>query len=231
MGLFKSNFLRRAKKFSPFEVREYIPYAESLVDMAEPVNKRHLGLKLVLISDTHGYLTFGDRRLETFLDKVGEFDLCLILGDLDRGDLDRIVDCIPRERICCVPGNHDIKGIYKEYGIRNLEGRVIKYKGVKIAGIGGSFRYKEADFPSHTQYESIRLADSMKAADILITHDISFNPQGARNGHEGLVGITKYICENRVQWHFHGHIHNPYTAEYPNGTRERSVLNLDYIEV
>ena len=49
--------------------------------------------------------------------------------------------------------------------------------------------------------------------------------------HQVLFGITYYLYKNKVPYHIHGHLHNPYKQEMINGTKEISVYMYEYIEL
>lgn len=49
--------------------------------------------------------------------------------------------------------------------------------------------------------------------------------------YQGLFGITYYLFKNKVPYHIHGHIHNPYRKELLNGTKEISIYMYEYIEL
>ncbi len=224
-------FLKKAKKFSPFEIQEYRELEKTLKGSAVGVEKRPLGLRLVIISDTHGILAYG-KGFEAFMKRVIEYDLCVLLGDITSAEVEVILGIVPKEKIIAVRGNHDSFDVYESYGIENISGSVYTYKGVRIAGIEGSFRYKDEDFPSFTQRESLELACSMEqGADVVISHDRVFSPDEDNLVRAGLIGITYYICKNAVQWHIHGHIHKSYEDIYCNGTAEKSVYQCEYVEI
>ena len=69
-------FLKKAAKFDPFEIKKYDELFCHLKDNAQQVGFEKLGLKLLVISDTHVYFAFGENRLPYYLDTIGEFDLC-----------------------------------------------------------------------------------------------------------------------------------------------------------
>lgn len=229
--MLKRSFLSAAKKWSSFEIDAYADYVKELEQNAHPVTYTPLGIKAVVISDTHGHLAFGDHRLERFLDRVGEFDLCLLLGDIEPEEMGRICDCIPREKILGVLGNHDVPTLYKSFRIKDISGKAVRYKGLTIGGIGGSFRYKDADFPSLTNYQSLVLAEKMPSADILITHDTAFNCNYRDPAHSGLAGISHCIFKKGARLHFHGHIHSSYEKRYSNGAIEKSICLAECLEI
>lgn len=186
-------FLKKAAKFEPFEIKKYDELFCHLKDNAQQVGFEKLGLKLLVISDTHGYFAFGENRLPNYLDTIGEFDLCVLLGDVHPAEMPLILDCIPREKIIALKGNHDSFSVYSDFGVRDIAGTDFEYKGVRFVGIDGSFKYKKEQFPSHTQYESLREARCLPVADVLLTHDVMLSDFERELAHAGLIGITYYI--------------------------------------
>lgn len=224
-------FLKKASKYDTLDSVLYEELVQYYEKKAELVTPQKLGLKLIVISDTHGDLAF-DNRFAKFMDGVPEYDLVIILGDIYSYEIDKIVDIIPTERIIALRGNHDKFDIYDKYGIKNINGQVYDYNGVKFIGIEGSFKYKDASFPSYTHYESLVLATSMpQDADVLLTHDSMFRENKYDTAHIGLAGITYYLFENKTKWHIHGHIHKSYQSNYSNGCIEKSVYGCEYIEI
>lgn len=224
-------FIKKAVKWDPFEIRKYEELYNDLFARKVFVRPRQFGMKLIVISDTHGYLAFDKSRFPSFLDSVGEYDLCLLLGDIHLAEMPIILDCIPIEKIIAVKGNHDMFDIYSKFGVRDISGNSYEYNGVRFVGLDGSFKYKSEPFPSHTQYESLVIANRLPKADVLLSHDIMLSNFDREPAHSGLIGITYYIYANSVQWHFHGHIHKSYESEYLNGSREKSVYLCEYVEI
>ena len=224
-------FIKKAKKFSSFELERYNEYAQYLKENKKQAQTRKLGLKLIVISDTHGHFAFSEDRLPVFLDSVPEYDLCVLLGDIHPYDLKQIVEMIPKERILTIRGNHDEFELYEREGIKEMSGRTVSYKGATFAGVEGSFRYKDRVFPSFTQYESLYQLEDMKRADVLLTHDCMFEHSKNEAAHTGLIGITRFIYTYAPVWHIHGHLHLSYQKDYDNGTKEKCVYLCEYMEI
>jgi predicted phosphodiesterase len=101
-------------------------------------------LAILFIADTHGDLAFHSGRL----DNLPHFDICILLGDHSAHDLAVIKEKIDPRKIFGVLGNHDLKDLYKNAGIKDLNGvhLALKIKGRRLvlAGLGGSFKYKDS---------------------------------------------------------------------------------------
>lgn len=186
-------------------------------------------IKIIIITDTHN--TLRENEFREFISNCGEYDICLLLGDFGFNDLPIILRYIDKKKIYALLGNHDYNYI-KEYELNNLNGNVIDINGVRLLGIQGSFKYKPSDFPSFSQKESILFLSDKPEVDVLVSHDIRFNSMAERDpAHQGLFGITYYLFKNRVPYHIHGHIHNPYKRDMINGTKEISSFMYEYIEL
>lgn len=186
-------------------------------------------IKLIIISDTHNTLKENDFKL--FISNHSDYDICLLLGDFGYRDLPIILKYVDKKKIYALLGNHDHNYI-KEYNLNNLNGNIININGVKLLGIEGSFKYKPSDFPSFSQIESIEFLNDKEEVDILVSHDTKFNSDRENDpAHQGLFGITYYLFKNKVPYHIHGHIHEPYMSTMINGTKEISAFNYQYIEL
>jgi len=205
--------------------------ANELLKTAKRVKPKKLGLELIVVSDTHGDLGFGN-KFEEFFATVRAYDLCVILGDLCPYELERILKLVPKDKLLALRGNHDRPDLLDQFGIQNLNGKTVTKCGVTFAGIEGSFRYKSGEWPMYTHFESLLLATGMRGgADVLLTHDRAFLEEAYDHAHAGLMGITYYLFTHAVPLHIHGHIHKSYRKEYPNGTVEHSVYGLEYLEI
>ncbi len=119
----------------------------------------------LFITDTHNCLAYTDKYIN-YLKSLnqGDYDICLILGDLSGLDFDAIKSIIPDEKLYGIVGNHDSINALEVNNIKNINGQVIECKGVKIAGIMGSNRYKSGDYGMMTQEECMDLARNMDEA-------------------------------------------------------------------
>lgn len=192
-------------------------------------NKLPNSIRLIIITDTHNMLD--ENQLIEVIKKHSNYDVCILLGDHSDTDIQKVMKYIPREKIYALLGNHDINYI-DNYNLNNLNGRIININGVKILGIQGSFKYKPADFPSFTQEESIKFLINKEQTDILISHDGPFDDNMINNpAHQGLFGITYYLFKNKVKYNIHGHLHNNYDKILTNGTIEKCLYGINYIEL
>lgn len=193
-------------------------------------------MKLLCCADLHNSFDLTHFETQTY-DK--EPDLIVTLGDISVQDL-RIIKRtadnlgIPAIGIC---GNHDEPFALQSVGIDDLHGKVKTIDGVTFAGIGGSLRYKRSNYMFLTQQQSIDIAKSLPKADVLISHDKPYSgwffdkkAQYAKDPHAGLVGITKYIRQNKPKIHLYGHLHQRMTEEQ-HGTTSMCVYGIQLIDI
>lgn len=193
-------------------------------------------MKLLCCADLHNSFDLTHFETQTY-DK--EPDIIVTLGDISVQDL-RIIKRtadnlgIPAIGIC---GNHDEPFALQSVGIDDLHGKVKTIDGVTFAGIGGSLRYKRSNYMFLTQQQSIDIAKSLPKADVLISHDKPYSGwffdkkvQYAKDPHAGLVGITKYIRQNKPKIHLYGHLHQRMTEEQ-HGTTSMCVYGIQLIDI
>ena len=221
---------KTTKKDIPYGFNnKYANQEDKLYQIFGACNNFNNSLKIIAISDTHNDLNFDD--FKQFISKHNNYDICILLGDHSSSDIEKILKCVDKTKTYGLLGNHD-RNYLTEYAINSLNGQVINIKGVSLLGIEGSYKYKQEDFPSFTQKESIDFLKDKPKVDILVSHDNRFDSTALYDiAHQGLFGITYYLYKNKIPYHIHGHIHNPYKNIMRNGTKEISVYMYEYIEL
>lgn len=160
-----------------------------------------------------------------------------------------------------VPGNHDsdlklpdmswmplrteLPAVGPE-GCENIDGRVIDVLGLRIAGLGGSPRYKRGP-NQYTQAQMGRRALLLefrirlkrvrngRKLDVLVTHAPPFGQADAKDpAHVGFVAHLRLIQNFRPLLAVHGHVH-PYGRAQPERlvgvTRVVNVIAARMIEI
>ena len=173
-------------------------------------------------------LAVSDQAVERLysLASNGHFnDVNLILGcgDLPYTYLEYLMTVL-KKPLMYVPGNHD-----PEYGNdprtraeggENLDARTIFHRGILLAGLGGSVRYRPDGVNQYTQVEiylrAARLLPALlvnrvrygRSLDILITHSPPFGiHDDDTQAHQGLRALNWLIKVAKPRYHFHGHTH------------------------
>lgn len=208
-------------------------YEEELLSEFGNCNlQQNFGLKILFITDTHNCLAYTDKFLNYLKSiKSTDYDICLLLGDLSGLDIDEIKQIIPDDKLFGIVGNHDSIDVLEKNGIKNINGKVITCKNVRIAAIMGSNRYKEGTYGMQTQEESLELAEKMEQADILISHDKAYIYDRNDNVHDGLKGITYYIYKNHIPLHIHGHLHEEMEENLKNGAKSIGLFQIKLLEI
>jgi Icc-related predicted phosphoesterase len=167
-------------------------------------------------------------------------DIIVSCGDLPFDYLEFLVSSF-NVPLLYVPGNHDpsVKradttwmALEQEVpipgpeGCDNVDGRVMEVRGLRIAGLGGSLRYK----PGPNQYTQAQMrwralnlefrlrlkrVKSGRKLDVLITHAPPFGVGEAEDAaHVGFVGFRRIIDGLHPLVLVHGHVH-PYGKTRP----------------
>ena len=184
-------------------------------------------INLLVITDTHGLLVHSTSLIDK-IRNARNYNLCCVLGDVTYSDYDIILQYIPKEKLVGILGNHDEFEILKHYGINDLNGKKVTINGIRIGGIQGCYKYKNANFPSFTHEESVQFLNQMEPVDILLSHTGPLTAESSNDiVHSGLQGITEYLYKNKVPYNIHGHDHSTYNFKLKNGTQ---VLGTYLIE-
>ena len=191
-------------------------------------------------------------------------DVIVSCGDLPWGDLERMVDLV-NVPLLFVPGNHDpalvaasapvwppaiaIRDLEDPPGPRgctNVDGRIEDAGGLRIAGLGGSIRYREGPHQYTQAQMNRRVRKLVRAArrrrrhdgrgvDVVIAHS---PPKGLGDdddkAHEGFEAFHVLVDRLRPALLLHGHIH-PYGIAKPDrhlgDTRVVNVVPFKVIDL
>lgn len=169
-------------------------------------------MQILLFSDFHNAVNYDDLK-QVLLNQTVP-DIVFTLGDISVSDLMFIKNLFHNVPIYGVCGNHDSRATLNMADTPNLHGKVIEMDGVSFAGFGGSVRYKHGAYTMFSQNESLDIAKTLPAADILISHDKAYErhmptyfPEITKDPHEGMAGISYYFRNHSPFLHLHGHIH------------------------
>ncbi len=148
-------------------------------------------------------------------------DFVVSAGDLPSGYLEYIVSTLDVP-LFYVMGNHGGMGGEKPFpeGCENIDGRVVNYHGVLLAGFEGSIRYNDNSQFQYTEGEMgrkiLRLAPQLvlnklrygRYLDICLTHAPPFGIQdGSDRAHQGFKSFLGLIDRYRPGYLIHGHTH------------------------
>jgi Icc-related predicted phosphoesterase len=150
-------------------------------------------------------------------------DLILGCGDLPYTYLEYLMTVL-KKPLAYVPGNHDPKHgedpRSRAEGGTNLDVKSANMRGLLIAGLGGSIRYRPDGVNQYTQRESYARAARLlptllvnkfrygRRLDILISHSPPFGIHDeTTQAHTGLRAINWLLKVAKPRYHFHGHTH------------------------
>ena len=155
--------------------------------------------------------------------RLDGIDLIISCGDLSRSYLEFLVtlgNC-PLLYVC---GNHDDAfADHPPEGCICIEGRVFRYRGIRFAGLGGSYRYQPDGIYMYTERQMARRIRKLwwkirknKGIDVLVTHAPAFG-QGDLDTlpHRGFRCFLKFMEKYRPRYMLHGHVHRNYGFKIP----------------
>ncbi len=176
--------------------------------------------------------------------RLREYDLIISCGDLKADYLSFLVS-LARCPVLYVHGNHDTGYSRRPpEGCDCIDGKVVTYNGVRIAGLGGCRRYH----PGAHQYTDKQMRSRIRklwlpllrtrGVDILVTHSpaegLGDDPDPA---HRGFGALKDFLDRYQPKFMLHGHVHLRYNINKPRMLRygtttiinasERYVLELE----
>lgn len=198
-------------------------------------------VKILAVADKVVELVYGPNIRKYF----GDVDMVLACGDLPYEYLEYIVTMLDVP-VYFVHGNHDrqwtqtMRGLEPAYpgGCLNLHRQVIQHKGLLIAGLEGSQRYKPGPYQYTDWQFSWRIRSlwprlllnrlrTGRYLDILVTHAPPFGINDQPDlCHRGFTSLRRFIECFKPRYLIHGHTHlyghnQPWRSVY----RETEVLN------
>jgi len=171
-------------------------------------------MKILLISDEVHELLYSHFKKDRWQD----IDLILSAGDLKADYLSFLVTLIDRSPLYYVKGNHDTG--YDEKppeGCININGKIVKYKGLNILGLEGSKLYNGRGIQyteKRMKWNVFKLLPKLlfnRKIDIVLTHA---PPAGVSNmedrAHQGFKVFNYLIDKLNPDFFIHGHTHLSY---------------------
>ena len=213
-------------------------------------------MRILAVADEVDEAMYGDRLPEL------RADLVLSCGDLPYDYLEYLVSRLDVP-LLYVPGNHDpsLKAPDMTWmplrseltmpqlgpaGCESIDGRVVEVERLRIAGLGGSIRYKDGPNQYSQAQAGLRALKlevlvrlkrmrNGRKLDVLVTHAPPFGLAEAKDSaHVGLVATLRLIQHFQPLIAVHGHIH-PYGRALPErrvgATRVINVVPWRVIEL
>lgn len=195
-------------------------------------------MKILLVSDEESPYIWEFFQPEKFKD----IELIISCGDLKASYLSFLVTMI-KAPLFYVPGNHDTRYVTNPpEGCESIDGKLIKYKNIRILGLGGSHKYSLGQY-QYTEQDMrkriLKLKPKLwvnKGFDILVTHAPAFGIGDALDPcHVGFNCFNDLMDKYSPRYFFHGHVHLNYGIiprynEYKN-TKVVNAFQYHIIEI
>ncbi len=198
-------------------------------------------MKILVIADVESKSLWDHYSPE----KLEGIDLIISCGDLSSDYLEFLATMV-KVPILYIPGNHDYKYVTDPPGgCECIDGKLFRYRGLRIFGLGGSMKYKEGPYMYTERQMRMRVMRGLgrifaaSGIDIFVTHapvkgygDMSDLP------HTGFECFNKLLYRCRPTYMLHGHVHANYGSRFkriiahPSGTSivngyEKYILEID----
>ena len=175
-------------------------------------------MKILFIADEESKIYWDFFKKEQF----EGIDLIISCGDLKPEYLSFLA-AMAAVPVLYVRGNHDDK--YEKYppeGCTCIEDRIYNFNGIRILGLGGSYRYKPG-INQYTEFQMTRRVSKLflklkfnRGFDILVTHSPA---KGCHDGedicHRGFQIVNCLIAKYHPKYFVHGHVHMNYGRQFP----------------
>jgi Icc-related predicted phosphoesterase len=181
-------------------------------------------MKFLLVADEESPYIWDYFDIERYRD----VDLIISAGDLKAQYLEFLVSMIPVD-LLYVHGNHD--GGYDDnppLGCICIENDIYIHKGIRILGLGGSYRYSNGKH-QYTELEMQKRINKLKRKikkhkgfDILVAHSPAFgHGDGKDLAHRGFECFNELIRTYKPKYFIHGHQHMNY------GWNQKRIYSID----
>ena len=167
-----------------------------------------------------------------------EFDLIISCGDLSRACLEFLVT-MANKPLLYVRGNHD-DSFEKDppEGCICIDGRIHTFRGVRILGLGGSYRYKKEGINMYTEQQMRKRIQRLwlplhlgGGFDILVTHAPARHINDFDSlSHRGFECFGELLHQYHPKIFIHGHIHRNYGIHIPRETVYGSTVIYNAFE-
>lgn len=157
-------------------------------------------INLILLSDIHSPDNF-------FMNEVNpqEFDLVLLLGDINEPTVDYILNQARFVRVYGIYGNHDPKTIA---GMDAMDGKILFINGYKIGGISGVNEHYHC-VHSYSEEAVQKKLNRLGPVDILVTHAPPYSiSKDEDRVHQGFKALDDYILRYNPKYVYYGHLHS-----------------------
>lgn len=175
-------------------------------------------MKILFLADEESKMYWDFFKKEDFSD----IDLIVSCGDLKAEYLSFLATMVSVP-VLYIMGNHDDR--YEQRppeGCICIENQIYEFNGVRILGLGGSYRYKEG-VNQYTEKEMEKRVKKLKfqlfrkkGFDILVTHSPALGLHDDEDlCHRGFHVFNTLIEQYQPKYFVHGHVHMNYGRKFP----------------
>lgn len=165
--------------------------------------------------------------------KLDGFDLIIACGDLHVEYLEFLVT-MAHCPLLYVHGNHDENHSREPEGCVCIDDELYICEGLRILGLGGSYRYREGKYMYSERQMRRRISrlywriQKAGGIDILVTHAPAYRINDLDTlAHRGFHCFLWLIDKYRPRFFLHGHVHNNYGISVPKRTEYGNTVIIN----
>ena len=172
--------------------------------------------------------------------RLKDYDLILACGDLRVSYLEFLVT-MARCPVLYVHGNHDERFQREPEGCECIDDTIYVYQGLRILGLGGSYRYRDGKYMYTERQMRQRIRKlrwklrRYRGFDILVTHAPARELGDLENlSHRGFECFRELLDRYEPRLFVHGHVHRNYGQDIPQRTQygKTEIINAyEYCEI
>lgn len=213
-------------------------------------------MKILIVSD-HENNSLWENWGEHWSKKLSDTELVLSAGDLAPAYLEYIASKL-NVPLLYVRGNHDsFYDTMPPKGCMDIDEKVVNVAGLKIAGLGGSMRYREGSDMYSEKEQNNRIKRLKKQLQNGSTRDVINEEPGSNKGlldiflthapccgfgdlddlpHKGFACFNTFIEQFKPRFHLYGHVHMDYgdidrIIIHPSGTTLINCYGMYMVEL
>ena len=164
--------------------------------------------KILCVSDID---ILSNMNIESMKNKFKDVDFIISAGDVSNRYIDFLVSTLDKDLIY-VNGNHIYHTDHPITFAKNIDGKFLKFKGLRILGLDGCkvYSFKEHQYTEFSMTCKIfkNIFHLLRGVDVVVTHA---SPKGIHDKkervHEGFKIYNKVIKWFKPKLWIHGHVH------------------------
>ena len=184
--------------------------------------------KILCVSDID---ILSNMNIESMKNKFRDIDFIISAGDVSNKYIDFLVSTLDKDLIY-VNGNHVYHKDHPITFAKNIDGKFLKFKGLRILGLDGSkvYSFKEHQYTEFSMTCKVlkNIFHLLRAKDLVLTHaPLKGIHDEEERVHQGFKVFHKVIKWAKPKLWVHGHVHlHNYLEVQETKIEETKIVNV-----